>query len=58
MADMAPLLAVCTLIQILARFFSPDTVKTGHCHIYRAELCVKRGKGAFAPFQLAQTARP
>eukprot|EP01043_Picozoa_sp_COSAG02_P030567 COSAG02_NODE_1957_length_10261_cov_51.399134_6_plen_87_part_00 len=22
-----------TLIQILARFFSPDTVKTGHCHL-------------------------
>ena len=22
-----------TLIQILARFFSSDTVKTGHCHL-------------------------
>ena len=22
-----------TLIQILARFFNPDTVKTGHCHL-------------------------
>ena len=31
-----------TLIQISARFFSPDAVKTGHSHLQRAELCVKR----------------
>ena len=31
----------------------PVTVKTGHCHPKRAELCVKRGPGAWAPFQSA-----
>ena len=36
----------------MARYFDPDNVKTGHCHLKRAELGVKRGKGAFAPFQV------
>ena len=39
-----------TLIQILARLFNPDTVKTGHCHLKRSELCVKKDKGAIVLF--------
>ena len=39
-----------TPIQSLARFFNPNTVKTGHCHLKRAELRVKSGKGRLCPF--------
>ena len=45
-----------TLIQILARFYRPDTVKTGHCHLKRVELRVKGGKGGLCPFSRAVAA--
>ena len=36
----------------MARYFDPDNVKTGHCHLKRAELGVKRGKGRLCPFSM------
>ena len=30
----------------------PDTVTTGYCHLIRAELGVKRGKGGVCPFSV------
>jgi len=40
----------------MARYFGPDNVKTGHCHLKRAELGVKRGKGGLCPFSATATA--